>query len=51
MDKQALKRNEIIPPQISEETMRGMSEFFRTTSVPRILAAKQAEQQKEVKSK
>ncbi|MFJ7681637.1 hypothetical protein [Peribacillus butanolivorans] len=34
------------PPNISEETMREITKFFMKTSIPRILAARQQEQER-----
>jgi hypothetical protein len=35
------------PPNISEETLKEMSIFFMKTSIPRIIAEKQAKKEKE----
>lgn len=38
-------------PQISEETIKEMAKFFAKTSIPRILAEKAKEQNKNLKTK
>ncbi|CDQ17977.1 hypothetical protein [Halobacillus karajensis] len=39
----------IKPPKISEDTMKEMAKFFMKTSVPRVIAKRKQEQQKEEK--
>ncbi|MFI8493322.1 hypothetical protein ACIGC1_10485 [Peribacillus butanolivorans] len=43
---QTVKELVVKPPNISEETMREIAKFFMKTSIPRILAARQKEQER-----